>query len=230
MPGLTFKERKMEASVSSRNFTVWCSVSQLRSKKVQSFGAGNMSTFRDTAKVMKELGLKQVSLHPLNDMAVTTASQFSRASMNALSRRLIDLQAVPEIRANHDLRDQLEYNLYHAGLMTKEEQAQLGMVEILTRHYLHEAYNKRPTLGTDERLADFRARHDWWLEKHAYFSTLQDKFRELSIAKWDPDYADMDGAKARALMGTKQHQTQMDFYRYVQMETYRQVREGLRFA
>lgn len=208
------------------------SIPQLRSGQVRDFGAGNVSAFKKLVDQLVKLGIKHICLQPIHETDPGMASLFSRNSSNALSIRLLDLAEIPEIKKDRDLFLKLQFDLDAAAEVTTSSKTDLALVEVVHGRYLRSAYFNFKTLSESaHRKTEFRAfceKHSWWLDKYAYFRGLKEVFRHLPMEQWDKDYADMDSEKARAFI--ENNSDRINYFKYAQMETYRQVKEALDHA
>ncbi|MFA6432023.1 MAG: 4-alpha-glucanotransferase [Candidatus Margulisiibacteriota bacterium] len=216
----------------SRQFMPTFSVCQLRSNIVKDFGAGNMTTFKRLVDEAVRAGITALCLQPLHETGTGMASLFSRTSMNALSLRLLDLKEVPELARN----PQLEADLKNAAEVTQSPKANLGMVEVMHRRYMQTAYDKlcenrklNPGNERKEEFEQFCSEHSWWLDKYAYFKALQEvRFSDPGSSAYAMEYSDMESAHARAFIS--ENLVRIDYYKFVQFEIYRQVKEALAYA
>jgi len=208
------------------------SIPQLRSGQVRDFGAGNVSTFKKLVNHLVKLGIKHICLQPIHETEPGMASLFSRSSSNALSQRLLDLAEIPEIKNDRGLSSKLQIDLDTAAKVTTSSKTDLAMVEVVHGHYLRSAHlNFKALPESAQRKPEFKAyceKHSWWLEKYAYFRGLKEAFRHLSPEQWDKDYADMESEKAKVFI--KDNIDGINYFKYVQMEIYRQVKEALDYA
>lgn len=195
-------------------------------------GAGNMTTFKAVVDRLVAAGIRQVCLQPIHEVEAGMASLFSRTSMNALSHRLLDPAEIPEIKNNGALRKNVKDVLGCAVKETRGPKANLRLLEDKSIRILSAAFDQFVLLPEDsERVKEFASfceKHSWWLDKYAYFKVLKEQLDRLPMEQWDRDYADMPGSKTREFIAG--NQDRINYHKYVQMETYRQVREGLDYA
>ncbi|MFA6418571.1 MAG: 4-alpha-glucanotransferase [Candidatus Margulisiibacteriota bacterium] len=217
--------------VREKHFMPTFSIAQLRSSKVQDLGAGNMRTFKATVDQLAAAGIKHVCLQPIHEVAVDIASLFSRTSMNALSHRLLDLSEIPEVKELLALRKSVADTLARANRVTQGSTTNLGLVEVEYPAVLEKAFERFSLSNHSQRTRQFNffcEEHSWWLDKYAYFKGLKERFGHLPMEQWDRAYADLSSSKAQEFMGV--NKDRINYHKYVQMETYRQVREGLDYA
>ncbi|MFA6548962.1 MAG: 4-alpha-glucanotransferase, partial [Candidatus Margulisiibacteriota bacterium] len=230
----------MESSVSSvnRRLITWFAIGQARSKKAPDFGHGNMTTFKRVVDTLVNAGIKAVCLLPIHELPDWMASPFSRDSMNALSPRLLDLAEIPEIKNSPLHCGEVQMSVKSMTAKRKAARAEktdIKTVEKFNREFLGKAFVDFTKRGSPERkkeFSDFCAKHGWWLDKYAYFKALQEVYKPLGITMDElrDEYADMNSGKAQQFINHPKTQERMDYYKFVQMETYRQVKEAFAYA
>ncbi|MCX5750437.1 MAG: 4-alpha-glucanotransferase [Candidatus Saganbacteria bacterium] len=220
------------SAVRERSFMPTFSIFQLRSKEVKDLGAGNMTTFKKVVDQLIKRGIRHICLQPIHETSPGMASLFSRTSMNALSHRVLDLAEIPEIKGSRRLSADLRKTLTHAEGVTAGSKTNLGLVEVEHPAYLRRAFMRFAALPEDaarkQESSAFCKENSWWLDKYAYFKALEASYGAVPMEQWDKAYADMESTKAKAFIRT--HQNQINYFKYVQMETYRQVKEALSYA
>jgi hypothetical protein len=220
------------SKVNARNFAPHFSVYQLRSKKAQDFGSGNWAAFKAAARQLAAAGVKRMCIQPIHELASTMASYFSRTSMNALSHRLLDLTEVPGIKNSPRLARQVRKELANYAAHSKMAGTDFRSVETEHSLILARAYDEFSSLPKNaprqKQFNSFCRKHSWWLDKYAYFMTLKEDYRGIPMEIWPRELADMTSGRAVDYIAKKE--SRINYYKYVQMECYRQAREALAYA
>jgi hypothetical protein len=228
-----FVQVTTSSPVGVRTFVPHFSVSQLRSKKAPDFGAGNWTAFRAVARQLAAAGVKQMCVQPIHETPPGMASYFSRSSMNALSHRLLVLTDIPEIRNSPRLARQVRKQLanYAAHSIVKEG-TDLRSVEAEHPPILAKAFEEFRLLPQaavrNKQFTAFCLKQSWWLLKYAYFMALREHYSGFPMERWDEELAEMNSPKARDFMALKS--ARIMYFKYVQMECYRQAKEALAYA
>jgi hypothetical protein len=221
------------APVSKRYLAPHFSVYQLRSHKAFDFGAGNWAAFKTTVRQLAAVGVKQMCVQPIHETSPYLASYFSRSSMNALSHRPLVLTDIPEIMNSPRLARTVTKQLAnYASHSIKREGTDFRSVESEHPLILAKAYDEflllRESAPRKKQFASFCRKQSWWLNKYAYFMALKEYYLGFPMERWDEELADMGSAKARDFMAQKS--SRIIYFKYVQMECYRQAREALAYA
>ncbi|MFA5875737.1 MAG: 4-alpha-glucanotransferase [Candidatus Margulisiibacteriota bacterium] len=226
------------------------SIATLRSRECRDFGVGNMTTFKKAVLQLRRMGIKAVCLLPLNETLPNTASFFDRTSNNALSIRLVDPEEIPEIKETELLSRQLDHDLGLAMAANGSARINNAMAEVELGRYFGLAYERFcertravTSLGAEkaardgslgsagERISSFKAfctEHSWWLDMYAYFKAAEEHYGGRPVEEWDQQYLDMESELAQRFLGD--NEGRVNYFKFVQMEIYRQVGEGFAYA
>ncbi|PIS31248.1 hypothetical protein COT42_01650 [Candidatus Saganbacteria bacterium CG08_land_8_20_14_0_20_45_16] len=219
-----------------RQLMPWVAIGQSRLRKTFDFGQWNVTTFKRLVDLLIKSGIKALCLLPIHELPLGVASLFSRESMNALSSRLLDLQEIPELKNNPLYKSFLITKLVSSKIRNElSGKMDIESVEAQNKKFLTLAFTAFKEKGTPERRREFKAfcqEQKWWLDKYAYFKALQEVYQAMGVSfdELNEDYADMKSEKARAFLKHPKTKERMKYFKFVQMETYRQVGEALKYA
>ncbi len=217
-----------------RSYQLLMSPEILRSAKSLDFISGNMTTFKRLVDAVAHFSNLAFAFLPFSETRKGMASPFSQYA-NALSPRKIDLLEVPEIRKDRVLFGRCSHEMYFAQKNSTGPRINTILNELKLAEYMELAFERFEQDSSHSRQSQRKKEFDaycqenaFWLEKDAYFKTLEEEFAGTDLNDLARDRFDLSSDMAKAF--TNIHAKRIRYYQFVAMETDRQVKEGLNYA
>lgn len=198
----------------------------LRSQGSQ--GVGDFGDLRILADWAEQTGMHVIQLLPIYDTIQTHTDAdsypYNSISIYALHPMYIDVRQLPAIQ------DEAFMQEYERERLTVNDAAQLqySRVNALKERYLRRLYvQQSPTLTSDSAFHAFRQKNADWLIPYSVFCLLRDQYGTSDFNSWS-QFSKYDESKVLAF--AKKHQSEVDYYIYVQYLLDKQLTAATAYA
>jgi 4-alpha-glucanotransferase len=202
----------------------------------RNWGVGDLGDLSELLAYARGVGAAFVGVSPLHALrnAGSDVSPYSPVSRLFRNPLYVDVTAVPELADAPEasaLLDSPEARAEIARLRATSRVDYDGVMRLKrdVLALLHDAFRRAPTPGRQAAYATFRAEQGEALDDFATFAALDEHFRARGAGwwrEWPEPYRDRRSAAVAEFRAA--HETAVDFHRWLQFETDRQLGEAAR--